>query len=171
MRVNVNILKSVISRKRLIVERNGWKCSTHLLNDHIYMIDFMSDCLSPAWGHSAHFQNCCTKIFSKCYFSADFNQIFYEGIRYHREILTITFLFNRLKLKNMPIPNVNMGVNWKILKSEITRIWLVVERNGCNFGTSSCRDCIENPNVQIDFLKLLLPQFSCDWNQTSWQTW
>ncbi len=92
MRVN---LKCVISRKRLIVERNGEKIGTQSPTVHICRVLLMADSLSLILGKSVPFANFPILQFSKHYSLPNFHPIsakLYTRYHNHGTVQAITFL-------------------------------------------------------------------------------
>ena len=59
--------KIEIYRKRLIVERNGWKFGTRATTVHICRVPWIHDSLNLVWGHSVHFAKLPIPWFSRRY--------------------------------------------------------------------------------------------------------
>ncbi len=137
-------LKCGISRKRLIIERNGRKFGTRPgPKVHICRVLLMPDSLSLVWGHSVHFAKFPILRFSKRYLSNNFRRIpssLYENIAYHEGMQAITLLGNLPRFtKLMALWNFNIAVNgktykmWNISKTADCRAKWIVERRD-NYG-------------------------------------
>ncbi len=68
-------LKCWISRKRMIVERNGQKFRTQGITVHVWRLLLMPDSLSLVWGHSVHFAKFPILQFLKLCSSPNFHPI------------------------------------------------------------------------------------------------